>query len=92
MAAVFLLQAPKASLNRFTRPFHFSGGGYRFFVTVDDGARLYLDDDLILDAWYLGAPRTRTVDVDVPEGNHRIKVEYFENTGGAILKVKWSQR
>jgi LysM repeat protein len=77
---------------RYTGEFHFVGGSYRFFVTVDDGARLYLDDHLILDAWYVGAPRTRTVDVDVAEGNHRIKVEYFENTGGAVLKVKWSQR
>jgi hypothetical protein len=32
------------------------------------------------------------VDVDVPAGTHRIKVEYFENNGGAVLKVKWSQR
>jgi LysM repeat protein len=77
---------------RYTGEFHFAGGGYRFFVTVDDGARLYLDDTLILDAWYVGAPRTRTVDVDVAEGNHTIKIEYFENTGGAVLKAKWSQR
>jgi LysM repeat protein len=77
---------------RYTGEFHFAGGGYRFFVTVDDGARLYLDDHLILDAWHVGAPRTRTVDVDVAQGNHKLKVEYFENTGGAVLKVKWSQR
>jgi LysM repeat protein len=77
---------------RYVGEFHFAGGGYRFFVTVDDGARLYLDDQLILDAWHIGATRTYTVDRDVSAGNHRIKVEYFENNGGAVLKVRWTQR
>jgi len=26
------------------------------------------------------------------EGDHNIKVEYFENTGAAVCKLRWTQR
>jgi hypothetical protein len=77
---------------RFTGDFHFIGGKYQFTATVDDGVRIYLDDNLILDQWHITAVRTYKVDVDVGEGNHNIRVEYFENTGRAVCKVKWAQK
>jgi len=77
---------------RFTGEFSFVGGKYRFFATMDDGMRIWLDDDLILDQWNLGSARTITVDKDVSEGKHTIKVEYFENTGDAVCKVRWVQQ
>jgi LysM repeat protein len=77
---------------RFTGQFGFNGGNYRFWVRVDDGARLYLDDQLIIDQWHIGAVRTFEVSTDVAAGTHTVKVEYFENTGGAVLAVGWVQR
>jgi LysM repeat protein len=77
---------------RFTSEFQFDGGKYRFFATMDDGLRLYVDDELILDQWRLGSARTHTADKDLSQGKHRVKVEYYENTGDAVCKVRWTQQ
>ena len=77
---------------RFTGEFYFVGGKYRFTATSDDGIRLFLDDNLIIDQWHVTAVRTYTVDVDVSEGNHNLKVEYFEEKGSAVCRLKWTQR
>ncbi len=77
---------------RFTGEFYFVGGKYQFTATVDDGIRIYLDDTLIMDQWQLTSVRTYNVNVDVSEGNHKLKVEYFENMGDAVCKVRWTQR
>lgn len=91
-------KAPVAGINadyfsaRFTGEFYFVGGKYRFTATADDGIRVYLDDTPIIDQWHTTAVRTYTADVDVSQGNHRIKVEYFEQEGNAVCKLKWAQR
>lgn len=77
---------------RFTGEFVFVGGKYRFFATMDDGMRIWLDDELIVDQWHLGSARTVTVDRDLSAGKHKIKVEYYENTGDAVCKVRWAQQ
>lgn len=77
---------------RFTGEFYFIGGGYRFTATADDGMRIWLDDELILDQWHVTSVRTYTVDRDVSEGNHRLKIEYFEEKGAAVCKLRWTQR
>jgi hypothetical protein len=77
---------------RYTGEFHFVGGKYHFTATADDGIRIWVDDNLILDQWHESSVRTYGVDVDVAEGKHKIKIEYFENMGRAVCKVKWTQR
>jgi len=65
---------------------------YTFYLTVDDGARLYIDDNLIIDSW------TNKTAAQIVSGKavlkagqmHKICVEYFENTGDASVKLEWS--
>jgi hypothetical protein len=76
---------------RFTTDAYFDGSKYRFSATVDDGVRIFLDDNLILDDWRLGSVRTVHVDRVVGIGNHRVRVEYFEYTGDAVCKVSWAK-
>lgn len=78
--------------DRFTGTFHFVGGSYRFTAVADDGIRVWIDDNLIIDQWHVTSVRTYQVDVDVSAGNHKIKVEHFEQTGSAVCKVRWTQR
>src|SRR5262249_53114463 len=47
---------------RWTRTVNFAAGAYRFTVTVDDGARLYIDGLQIIDAWVIQAPTTYTAE------------------------------
>jgi LysM repeat protein len=94
----FGLKAPVAGISadffsdRFTGTFHFVGGKYRFTAVADDGIRVWVDDNLIIDQWRITSVVAYQVDVDVSEGNHKIKVEHFENTGSAVVKLRWVQR
>jgi LysM repeat protein len=88
--------APGVSLAHFsarwTGDFYFVGGNYRFTATADDGMRIYMDNSLILDEWHDTPPTTYRVNVDVSEGNHQIRVEYYQNIGSAVARVTWAQR
>ncbi len=69
--------------------FDLEKGGYRFLVTTDDGARLYLDNRLVLDAW-LNQPLTGYfVDMIVPEGEHSLRLEYYDIGGDASISLWW---
>jgi hypothetical protein len=74
---------------RWTRYIDLSAGTYRFTATSDDGIRVYLNGDLVIDQWYDHAPQTFTADVSLTDGHHLVKVEYYENQGGAVAKVAW---
>lgn len=62
---------------------------YRFTVATDDGVRVYLDNNLVLDRW-VARPETReTVDLLLSAGEHQLRLEYFDATSFAIAKVAW---
>lgn len=64
---------------------------YRFRVLVDDGVRLWVDNFLILDSWKNGSERELTVDVLLVKGTHDIRLEYYEHTGDARIRLKWEK-
>lgn len=64
-------------------------GAYQFTVTSDDGVRLWVDGELILDQWMIQAAETFTVDKYLTEGVHEVRLEYFENTGLARIELSW---
>ena len=76
---------------RFTRTAAFESGTYRFTVTVDDGARLYVDGGLKLESWKDQAPTTYAVDVELSAGNHTLRLDYYENGGGAVARLGWAR-
>jgi beta-glucosidase len=59
----------------------------RVGVEGNDGYRLYLDDGLVLDNWIKRSYGTRTV--EVAPGTYRIRLEYFEATGNARVRLVW---
>jgi LysM repeat protein len=91
-------KAPAAAVSadyfsaRFTGTFYFIGGSYRFTATADDGIRVWVDDKLIIDQWHATSARTYVADVDVGEGDHTLKIEYFEEKGDAVCQLRWTQR
>jgi hypothetical protein len=64
-------------------------GMYRFTATSDDGIRVYVDGDPIIDEWHDHPVRTFVGDVDLTAGHHLIVVEYYENLGDAVAKLTW---
>lgn len=75
---------------RWIRSAYFEADTYRFSATSDDGIRVYLDGNVIINAWYDQAARTYTADIELSSGSHTIIVEYYENTKVASVKVNWS--
>jgi hypothetical protein len=57
----------------------------------DDGVRLYVDDALRLDRWLDQAPTTYSVDVALSAGAHAVRLDYYENAGGALAKLAWAK-
>jgi hypothetical protein len=74
---------------RWTRYIDVAGGRYRFSAVSDDGIRIYVDDELILDEWYDHPWQRFMKDVTLSPGHHQIKVEYYENQGQAVVRVTW---
>jgi len=73
---------------RWTRTIYFPTGQYRFHITHDDGARLFIDDVQRIDAWGTCCVEN-TVDVSLTNGNHVIKMEMAENGGAANARLWW---
>ena len=74
---------------RWTNRSYFAAGVYRFTVLTDDGVRLWLDDQLLIDQWQDNRASTFSTDAFVAEGEHHVRVEYYENTLGAQIRVVW---
>jgi hypothetical protein len=77
---------------RWTRSAYFSPAGYyRFSVLVDDGIRMWIDDQLVLDEWHRSDSQSYLVDRQLAAGTHTIKVEYYEHTGFARIRLDWQR-
>jgi hypothetical protein len=76
---------------RWTRALQFQAGTYRFHVLVDDGVRLWVDGQLLIDAWYDSEAHELTADHALVAGTHTVRVEYYERGGGAQIRVWWKK-
>jgi hypothetical protein len=64
---------------------------YTLSTRADDGVRLWLDDELIIDDWHDKAATTVSAEVRLEAGVRReIRVEYYENRGLASVQLFWS--
>jgi beta-glucosidase len=60
---------------------------YKFYVSADDGVRLYLDDKLVIDDWHSHAETLNTFGVQLERGkSYKVRLEYYENIGSATVK------
>ena len=66
------------------------GGARRFGVEANDGYRLYLDGKLLIDDWEKRSYSSRLATVALKPGSrHDVRLEYFESTGNARVKLVW---
>ncbi len=65
-------------------------GVYAFYTISDDGSRLYIGEDLVVDNDGLhGAQEKRGV-IALAAGLHPIRVTYFNKTGGLDIRIEYS--
>jgi len=75
---------------RWTRTLYFAGGDYHFEVHHDDGARLWIDDALVMDQWHEGS-EVDALDHHLSVGNHAVRMEMYEIGGGAVALLLWER-
>ena len=73
---------------RWTRRLDFEARTYRFTVSIDDGVRLWVDGQLLIDQWHDGAMRTYAVERTMTKGKHDIRIEMYERTGRAAIAFR----
>ncbi|TRX21666.1 T9SS type A sorting domain-containing protein [Flavobacterium franklandianum] len=66
-------------------------GEYTFFVNSDNGRRLWINNQLVIDAWIgdWGVEYSGKITLEAGK-RYDIKLEYFEEVGGADCKLEWS--
>lgn len=65
------------------------GEARRVGVEGNDGFRLYLDGKLAIDNWRKQSYRTLFAAEPLQPGRHDLRLEYFESTGNARIKLVW---
>jgi uncharacterized protein YgiM (DUF1202 family) len=77
---------------RWSSTFTFAAGTYRFSVGADDGARVAIDGNIIINRWSdaVGGFTVNNADVALGAGSHQIVVDYYDNVGDAGVQFYWS--
>ncbi len=65
-------------------------GVYRFALTCDDGAQLWVGDKLVADGDGLHGSKTFSGTVALSKGLQPIRLLYFNGSGGKFLEIKWA--
>jgi hypothetical protein len=67
------------------RTYSFPQGYYSFSVLADDGVRVYVDNDLVINEWHQASGQTYTA-IRPLSGVHRLRIEYLELVGVAAIR------
>ena len=76
---------------RWTRNQYLEPGRYRFTASGDDGVRVWVDDQMLIDGWLNQVFTTYTGYIDVDGGSVPIRVEYYDNQHHAMVSVNWTR-
>ncbi|MEM8873556.1 MAG: ThuA domain-containing protein [Planctomycetota bacterium] len=64
-------------------------GDYQFLLTSDDGSRLTINGETIIDQGFAHAMESKVGAVALQAGAHPLRVSYFQAGGGQGLILKW---
>ncbi len=81
--------APDQFSVRWTRILNLPAGQYQFTATTDDGVRLWVNNQALIDQWSAHQAQPLTATVDLPGGDTLVRMEYFEDAGAAIARLDW---
>lgn len=75
---------------RWTRSLEFVEGSYRWTLTADDGARLLIDGQVVLDAWQGQTGQEVTAQTRLEAGLHTVVVELHNAAGPGEIALSWT--
>jgi hypothetical protein len=74
---------------RWTGRFSFPASTQTFTATADDGVRIYVDGEPLIDAWQDQGATTYEANQELSAGEHVVTMEYYENGGDAVAQLQW---
>lgn len=74
---------------RWTRSYSFAAGRYRFTATTDDGVRLSVDRQILIDQWKDQTAKSWTGEITLTAGYHLLQMEYYNRGGSATASLSW---
>jgi hypothetical protein len=64
---------------------------YTFYTISDDGVRLWVNGQLLVDQWITHSPFTNSGTISLTgTQKYDVQMEFFEQTGGAVAQLCWS--
>lgn len=66
-------------------------GLYRFWAEADDGVRLYVGSQRLIDHWVDSPAERKEGIIRLPAGDHTIAIEYYERGDLASIRVGWER-
>lgn len=76
---------------RWTRTVNFEAGTYRLMAQADDGIRVYLDGERVINEWHDSSGDPIYQVERQLSGKVKVKVEYYERSGNARVHVWWEK-
>ncbi|HMQ56586.1 MAG TPA: PKD domain-containing protein, partial [Anaerolineae bacterium] len=77
---------------RWNRAVDLTGGTYRLRVHSDDGVRVWVDNNLVIDQWRDGDTGVMEIERELSSGRHQLRVEYYERGGNAFIGLALDRR
>lgn len=66
-------------------------GTYTFSVLADDGVRLWVNDQLLISAWFDQNLTRRSASIQLSAGQaYRLKLEYYNQDARGAVKLRWA--
>jgi hypothetical protein len=66
-------------------------GSYTGTTITDDGVRLWVDAQLVIDAWYDQPPTAHAATLNLTQGYHLVRMEYYQNCCAAEAHLQVSK-
>ncbi len=76
---------------RWTGTLELPAGSYRFTTSTDDGVRLWVNNQLLIDKWRNQAELVFSAEIELPAGRIPVKMEYFNAENQAIAHLSWER-
>lgn len=66
-------------------------GDYNFYTASNDGVRLWVNNQLLVDNWTVHNTATNSGIIPLVAGQkYEVQMEYYENAGPAVARLEWS--
>jgi hypothetical protein len=66
-------------------------GKHEFYTISDDGVRLWIDDQKLIDDWSIHGSTIDKGEINLNPGFHRVVIEYYQGAGDSVMKLQWKR-